>query len=230
MISIITPVWNKQDITNQFLMNNWRFLSGRNDVEWIIVNNGSTDNTDAVLDIWKPRMRDRLKIITLTENTGFGPGHNRGAKEARGDILIHISNDVTPYNDYVSPIENKLKNVPDALVGAELLAMNTGWNYFVNSDGTKVLVPYLTGWCVACNKATWEKLGGFDERYVPCDYEDMDLSYTATEMGIPLVPISLPLRHASGESAKLLPGGRLQITYVNQRRFLDKWNLELVKS
>lgn len=218
MVSIITPVWNQGDITHQFLYRNWQIYLSKPEIEFIIVDNGSTDNTQAILNQWQRTMQERLIIETLPENKGFGPGNNIGAKLAKGDILLFVSNDTVPLGDYTIAIQSKLNSHPDALVGPQLLTGDTGWNTFNGKT-----IPYLMAWCFACTKATWEKLGGFDEQFVPCDYEDIDLSLTAAQKGIELLEVSLPLQHIWGQSAKALSGGRQEITLRNQRRFKEKW-------
>src|SRR5574342_592644 len=102
--SIITPVWNRSDLTAKFLWANWGLYAGRPDVEFVIVNNGSTDNTPAAIAPFQPLFGDRLKVYSLEHNAGFGPGHNYGANRARGDVFVFLSNDVIPAGDYVTPI------------------------------------------------------------------------------------------------------------------------------
>lgn len=219
MVSVIVPVWNQSNLTHQFLFRNWQLYQQKPEIEFVIVNNGSTDNTLKVLEQWQAIMGKRLVIANLPDNIGFGPGNNWGAEIAKSLILIFISNDVLIKGDYIMPIKDTITK--DALYGAELLDYDTGWNKFGD-----VLIPYLTGWCVACTCKTWHKLGGFDERYFPCDYEDIDLSYTAQQKGIELRPLSLPLQHISGQSAIALEGGREKVTLRNQALFKEKWKLD----
>lgn len=219
MVSIITPVWNKSDLTHQFLFKNWQLYKNRADVEFVIVDNGSTDNTNKILAQWVEVMGGRLTVAVRQSNIGFGPGNNLGATEAAGDTLVFISNDVIPKGDYITAIEQGVKD--DVLIGPQLLDYDTGWNKFGDT-----LIPYLGGWCLACNRATWDKIGGFDERYVPCDYEDIDLSYTAQQKGIELTAIGLPLQHLFGQSAVNLEGGREKTTLKNRSLFMKKWNLQ----
>lgn len=221
MVSVIVPVWNKSDLTHQFLFKNWQLYQNRIDVEFIIVDNGSTDNTDKILSQWQEVMGSRLTVVALPANIGFGPGNNLGTQEASGDVLIHMSNDVIPKGDYITAIEQSVED--DALVGPQLLDYDTGWNKFGDT-----LVPYLGGWCLACNRKTWDKIGGFDERFVPCDYEDIDLSYTAQQKGVELKAIGLPLSHMFGQSAVNIDGGRESTTLKNQVLFREKWNLSSV--
>lgn len=218
MVSIITPVWNKSELTHQFLFKNWQLYQHRPEIEFVIVNNGSTDNTGRVLNQWVGIMGKRLVVVELPENTGFGPGNNRGAEAAKGLILVFLSNDVLPKRDYITPIQEAMTN--NVLFGPDLLDYDTGWNKFGDT-----LIPYLAGHCLACTRKTWETLGGFDDRYVPCDYEDIDLSYTAQQKGIELRALNLPLQHMFGQSAMNLSGGRGKATLKNQALFKKKWNL-----
>jgi len=53
----------------------------------------------------------------------------------------------------------------------------------------------------------------------------MDLSLAAQRQGRELVALDLPLRHAFGQSASRLPGGRELHTVRNRDRFVAKWGL-----
>lgn len=224
-VSIITPVWNRADLTGRFLQQNWQRYQHNSEIEWIVIDNASTDTTQSTLAYWKMAIGDRLRVITKPENIGFGPANNEGAKFAYGDILIFISNDVVVQGDYVAPLKAAIPSNHSALYGAQLFSHNTGWNTFEGIGN----VPYLAGWCVACTNEFWRIMGGFDERYVPCDYEDLDLSYRVSRAGYKLTEVNLPLHHESGQSAQSLSGGRLAITLESQQKFLDKWGLELAR-
>lgn len=186
----------------------------------VVVNNGSTDGTKALLQVMQ-RQYPPLKVLTLPDNEGFPGGNNLGAELATGDILIFTSNDVTPLGDYLTPIIDSIQSDPTALYGAELLSHDTGWNRF-NPVGN---IPYLTGWLLACHRLTWVRLDGFDEAFNPCDYEDLDLSYRAVQLGIELKPLNLPLKHASGQTAVQLD--RLTITNRNRLYFAAKHGLTI---
>lgn len=223
-ISIITPVWNRTDLTRRWLGQNWFMYANRTGIEWIIIDNGSKDDTGQVLEFHKGIMGDSLKVINLKENTGFGPANNKGAEIAKGDVLAFISNDVQVLGDYITPIEVAYRyNHGKVIFGPEIWENNTGWNTF--DLGT---IPYVAGWCVVVEAALWGPLCKWDERYIPCDYEDIDLSYQVVRAGGELIQINLPLKHDSGKSAEALLGGRLLVTLANQKRFMRKWGLNFV--
>lgn len=222
-VSVITPVWNQSRLTQRWLYQNWAmYHAGPADIEWIIINNGSTDDTDVVLSEWKKKLGKQLKIVTLAENTGFGPANNLGAEIATGKTVAFISNDVQVLGDYITPLSVMSRyDQAMSLWGPELWDRDTGWNTF--DQGT---IAYLGGWCVVISRAYWRVLCEWDERFVPCDYEDIDLSHQATQNGGHLVKIDLPLKHDSGKTAQALPGGRLAVTLANRQRFMDKWGLK----
>jgi len=224
MISIITPVWNRSDLTERWLFQNRAIYAEHSEIEWIIIDNGSTDDTGQILKHYKDTMGNVLKIISLNENTGFGPANNRGAEIAKGNILAFISNDIQISGDYITPIEVLYSyDHGKVLFGPEIWGNNTGWNTF--NLGT---IPYVAGWCVVVEAALWGVMCRWDERFVPCDYEDIDLSYQVVQGGGELTKLALPLKHDSGKSAEALPGGRLAVTLANQKRFMEKWGLNFV--
>lgn len=212
-VSVITPVWNSWKHTAHYLIQAYQ---ARLSVEFIVIDNGSTDHTAKILSDYRERMNN-LKVITNKENRGFPVACNQGAAKATGDILLFLNNDITAFGDYATPLLETVTD--DILAGPELNSHNTGWNVFGG-----VTVPYIAGWCLALTKATYEALGGFDERYSPCDYEDMDLCYSAVQAGKELVKLELPIRHVSGGSA--MPD-RVAITEANRLKFAEKWGLEV---
>ena len=213
-VSVITPVWNQWAHTARYLLQAWRAYRDSRNVEFVIINNGSTDHTAKLLGDYLEKMSN-LKVITNEQNQGFPVACNQGARKATGDILLFLNNDVIAHGDYATCLLETMTS--GVLAGPELNEHNTGWNVFGGET-----VPYIAGWCLALTKVTYEALGGFDERYSPCDYEDVDLCYNAVKAGLNLTRLELPIRHISGGSA--MPG-RLAITERNRLKFAEKWGL-----
>jgi len=211
-LSVITPVWNQIEHTLRYLHQN------RNvEAQFIIIDNGSTDATPRILEDWREAYQGRLTVITNSSNLGFSVASNQGAIVATGDILIFLNNDTLTYGDYGHFVKQAVTD--DIVAGPELNTRDTGWNRFGD-----VLVPYVAGWCLAVTRKTFNELGGFDERYSPADYEDMDLCYSAVKQGKNLLWLNLPIRHISGVSGQQLENRR-ELTEVNRRKFAEKWGL-----
>ena len=88
MLSIILPCYNEQD-NLEFLFHSLDPVAAvHNDLEIILVNNGSTDNS---VDVFKQELakRDRniFKVVTVEKNIGYGFGILTGLRAARGNIL-----------------------------------------------------------------------------------------------------------------------------------------------
>lgn len=102
-ISIIVPVYNEEkrikkcidSLINQTYSN----------IEILIINDGSTDNTLKVLDEYKD---EKVKIITI-ENRGQGGARNVGIKKAQGKYLMFVDSD-----DYVD--KSIVKKLYDNLI------------------------------------------------------------------------------------------------------------------
>lgn len=217
-VSIIVPVWNQAKLTNRFFRQNARYANQKN-IEYIVVDNGSTDNTDTVLRKWQ-KVFSAIRVISLPENIGFGAGNNVGAEVASGDTLIFTQNDVSIHGDYIGQTIHAMsaRGNNNAIFGTTLITDADSWNTF-----GRTVIRYLQGWYLAMGRDVWDKIRGFDERYFPCDYEDMDISYTAERIGIELCEINLPLTHMFGGTTRQLD--RLTITKSNQLKFKEKWGL-----
>jgi GT2 family glycosyltransferase len=195
-----------------------KFLS--DEIEIILVNDASTDrDCDGGVGFWqKADTRQKIRYMKNEENLGFGGSMNRGAKLSKRDILVFLSNDVVVSGNFIEQIEKEIENEENILIGGRVLYWDTGWNVVNNT-----IFPYCEGWLLACTKEVWDNLGGFDPRYAPYDYEDVDLSATAIELGYRLVGLNSPhLRHIGGQTANY-DEKRLSITHRNKALFFKKW-------
>lgn len=221
MISIITPVFNRRDLTAKYLFGNNVHYPNDMGIEWIIIDNGSTDGTGGVLEYWKDIIGPRLKVIKNEENKGFAVACNQGAQRAKGDTLLFLNNDIIINGDYVTPLEKALKHNPHSLAGPQLANFDTGWNKFGD-----LLISYLVGWCLAIPAAIFAYLGGFDEQYSPAYYEDMDLCYNALKRGYDLQQVWVPVQHLGEQTGLTQLKDREEITKANRAKFAQKWGLK----
>ena len=69
----------------------------RRDFEWLVVDDGSTDDTPALLAGWEAEGRLAMRVIR-TSNGGKHRAINRAAREARGELFFIVDSD-----DYLTP-------------------------------------------------------------------------------------------------------------------------------
>lgn len=222
LVSIIIPYYNHWQLTHQRLSELYRFAP--ENVEIILVNDASPDADCRTGAGWwqSQTKRHKIKYIQNEENLGFGGSHNQGAKVAEGDILVFLSNDVVISGDFISAIVEIINKDENVLVGGRVLIHNTGWNVF-NFDGKPSLIPYTEGWMIACTRKLWDAIGGFDPIFAPHDYEDVDVSLSASQLGYRLVPLnSQHLKHLAAGTLGYTPERRA-ITEQNRIKFFNKW-------
>lgn len=96
-ISVIIPTYNRSDKLLICLrhLNEQNFP--REDFEIIVVNDGSTDNTEAEL---KKLNYKNLSFFTQ-KNSGQGNARNLGIEKAKGEIVIFIGDDIFPTKNFL---------------------------------------------------------------------------------------------------------------------------------
>ncbi len=164
------------------------------DFECFIVDNGSADDSIAAL----PELDSRFTIMELGENTGFARGNNIAAKQARGEWLALLNPDAFARPDWLEKLLEATTLAPNVtMVGStQYMALEPniydGVGDFYHAAGlawrgkhghsTEGHTPETTevfGPCAAAalyHHETFERLGGFDERFF-CYHEDVDIAF-----------------------------------------------------
>ena len=114
------------------------------------------------------------------------------------------------------------------LIGGEIIDWKAGWNEF-NINGREIVIPWLGGWMLACTDVIWQSLGGFDPRYGISDFEDVDISTTALDLGYKLIPLNC--KHLQHLVAKSFGYNeiRLERTKHNREVYIQKWQDKLTE-
>lgn len=84
-VSIIMPAYNSED----FIRNALSSIPKRDDIEIIVVNDGSTDNTAAIAKEFN------VKLIDRKENMGIGYSRREALAAAQGEYIMFFDSDDT---------------------------------------------------------------------------------------------------------------------------------------
>ena len=88
VLSIIFPCYNESRNIFCIISSIKSALRGRNDVEIIFVDNGSTDSTPQVLKQALPgKSNNQFKVLRIENNIGYGNGIMAGVKSASGEVI-----------------------------------------------------------------------------------------------------------------------------------------------
>ena len=95
-MSIVIPCYNEEE-NIPIILDKFDNILTNEDIEIILVNNGSTDNSDEVLKRLLPKYLF-AKTVLVPINKGYGYGIFQGLKEAKGDFLgwMHADMQTTP--------------------------------------------------------------------------------------------------------------------------------------
>ncbi|KKR23412.1 MAG: glycosyltransferase [Candidatus Peregrinibacteria bacterium GW2011_GWE2_39_6] len=95
-LTVLIPTYNRADILEKclFALEKQNYLA--DDFEVVVVNDGSTDRTEEVLQASLDRGLLRLSWF-YQRNSGQGVARNRGLKQARGDVILFLGDDIIPH-------------------------------------------------------------------------------------------------------------------------------------
>ncbi len=94
-VSIIICTYNRQDYLRDTLQSLAQSLPpDRKDVEILVVNNASTDKTEAVVREYNASHPERLAALVREDRKGLSCARNTGMDQAKGDILCVLDDDV----------------------------------------------------------------------------------------------------------------------------------------
>lgn len=105
------------------------------DIEIIVVNDGSTDGTRELLDTWYSQF-PKIKIIHNSESKGAGASRNLGAAAAESDIIAVCDDDDVYINSRAQDIVNWFeKNPTSELVNFPYVSIDYFENILESFDG-----------------------------------------------------------------------------------------------
>lgn len=241
-VSVIVLAWNQLAHTQRCLAALRRTLPPGL-AEIILVDNGSTDGTAD----WARSQAD-LQVIVNAENRGFGPANNQAAEMARGEYFLFLNNDTEPQIGWLEALMRTADADPKVgAVGARLVDQNGRLleaGSVVNVDATctnrgreapggtqsyaaPVEVAYASACALLVRRDAFQRIGGFDDRYAPAYYEDVDLCLALREAGhtVRVAPDACVV-HAESVTARHLTGSesrRLRLQEEARVKFTAKW-------
>ncbi|MBR0046244.1 MAG: glycosyltransferase [Bacteroidaceae bacterium] len=114
-LSVIVPVYNVENFLPRCLDSLLRQGMGVGEYEVICVNDGSPDNSAAILADYEKQHPDIFRVITQ-ENQGLGGARNTGTAQAQGEYVTYLdSDDYIIDNAYSYLLEHFCGDKPDVL-------------------------------------------------------------------------------------------------------------------
>lgn len=239
-VSFVIPLYNCLDLTKACLASLRATLPRGLDHEILLVDDGSTDGTRD----WLKTLEAPCRVLLNERNLGYAASNNRGAREASGDVLGLLNNDLVLLPGWLPPILRLFRfGRRPGLVGNVHIDANTRavdhTGIFINAKAKPEHhgivfgfarfrrhrpVVAVTGACAFVHRDTFLRLGGFDEEFRNGG-EDVDFCLRARADGLRnwVAMRSRVLHHVSSSP------GRKARDEENSRRLAAKWRNELIR-
>jgi GT2 family glycosyltransferase/glycosyltransferase involved in cell wall biosynthesis/SAM-dependent methyltransferase len=244
IVSVVIPVYGHWEYTRRCLESIELALPST-PFEVIVVDDASVDDS-----------ADRIagcagvRLVRNPRNLGFVSSCNRGAAQARGELIMFLNNDTEVRPGWLDKLVEIVEDRDDVgLVGSKLVypdgrlqecggiiwADGTGWNYGRNELANEPWfqtvreVDYCSGAALLIRRDLFERVGGFDQRYAPAYYEDTDLAFAVRAAGYRTVvqPASVVVHHEGVSNGTDVASGIKRHQELNRQVFVDKWADEL---
>ncbi len=185
-LSIIIPTYNRKVLLNQMLDSLVKVVMPFEEVEVLVIDDGSTDQTMAAL----LHQRDPFELRMLRHEQSQGPARarNLGARQAQGELLAFLDSDIIVDPNWWQAAAPHFDDPQVAGVeGATIPLASTT----VPTPFTHIVANGKGGQFLTCNmlfrRDRFLKIGGFDERFLRANREDSDLGFSFLERGYKLI-------------------------------------------
>ena len=237
-VSVIILNWNGSAMLRKYLPTVLKYTNA----EVIVADNGSTDDSIAVLVSEFPEVRR----IILDKNFGFAEGYNRAIEQVDSEYIVLLNSDVEVTEGWLDPLLDYMQTHPEVAAvqpkirswlhrdtfehaGAAGGYINAlGYPYcrgrilwHVEQDKGQydsiVNVDWTSGACMCVRTKVYKQLGGLDEAFF-AHMEEIDLCWRMRNAGWTLacIPQSVVYHLGGGSLAYENP----RKTYLNHRNNL----------
>lgn len=217
--SVIIPTYNRADLLKNCLEALVNQTVAKDNYEVIVINDGSRDNTNIVVEAFCKNNSDLNFIYIAQENKGVSAARNRGIREAKGKIIFFTDDDCVVPKNWIETLAKCYEKYPD-ITGVG------GWYKYSNKiNNVSIYAQYTMYWFFRryeviadirtqpiCNnffiwnpagntsnmsyrKSVLEKLGGFDEKMRIPGFDDWELKKRVLDLGRPLLYVPIFVLH-----------------------------------
>ena len=240
-VSIIIPVYNNAKLLLECLLS---LAKDQTFTEYdvCIVDDNSDTETRKIID-----NLSGIRVVRSAERMGFTLSCNKGAQDASGNFLLFLNDDVQVFRGFLKFLLDTFEeNSRVGAVGPKVIYPNGRLQEagcIINRDGTTELighwddpnldrynyqreVDYISGVCMLVRKDDFLEVGGFDPRFAPAYYEDVDLCCKLREKGMRIIynPDAVIVHHLSATTSNISGlDTKVELVTRNRQKLIERW-------
>lgn len=217
-------------------------------LELIVIDNGPDDSLRKPITEEYPY----VKYIPMESNVGYAAGVNKGIKNARGEWIMVLNNDMEATAEQLLKLksitsqQNMLVAAPRLIKASGSIQDNIGYfdswkKHFINGlfarprlinaaeikEPTKV--DLATGGAVLFHRSVIEKIGEWDSRFFMY-FEDIDFGLRLKQAGIPVLYVpNVTFQHLKSYTANKDPKAKIRNYDRSRAKYLKKHRGTIMK-
>jgi hypothetical protein len=186
-VSVIVPSYQRAQYLPHLFASIGMQVYPADRLEMIVIDNSSTDNTEAVVADWAKEMPFPVRF-KRKKNDGPAASRNLGAYLARGEVLAYTDSDCIPDSKWLANAIHRLQHGADLVAGPIIGLRRLSDNLSQQKQTLGDNGTYPTG-----NVIVWRRwfdaIGGFDEQFGIYPWgglvagEDTDFAWRARHAG-----------------------------------------------
>lgn len=214
-ISIVMATYNRVHLLHNQLVAFENQTLDQNRFEVVIVNDGSSDHTNIVLEEWS----DKLKNLSFVNQVNSGPAvaRNTGVAHAKGEVIAFTDDDCIVDDDWLERILDVFKDESIKVLEGFTYTnkkLRTPFTHQIENIKWNPVIPTCNA---AYRKSFFEEIGGFDESFPFPHNEDTELAWRVLESTDVLFLDNMKVYHPP-----------IQVTFMSQLKRMKMLSSEFI--
>ncbi len=181
-LTVVIPTYNQAELLRECLQSLTEQSLSHDRYEVVVVDDGSTDGTQAALAQFGPPVR----TIRFPANRGRSAARNAGIRDARAPLIVLVDSDILVRRDFLDLHLETHRREGSGIVSRGPVIDVSDVERAVNEPIPRVALSpaYLTTANAAVEKAALLRAGLFDEAFPAYGWEDFEFGFRLRRIGI----------------------------------------------